>query len=136
MAYEYKKINPLDLQARKAVGVDLPFSAGAVFNQTYQTKDAIRANLINYILTGKGERYLNPGFGTDLRNQLFENQTQDKLAEIRGTISRGIAQYFPRVSVNDFNLVGTPDTHTVTLHIKYSVLDTNIEDEININFEQ
>ena len=37
-----KKINPLDRQPRKAVGVDLPFSSPSVFNSTYQTKDALK----------------------------------------------------------------------------------------------
>ena len=32
MAFDVKKINPLDRQPRKAVGVNLPFSGQAVFN--------------------------------------------------------------------------------------------------------
>ena len=50
MAIEFKKIMPIDLEPRKAVGLDLPFSGNAVFNSTFQTKDAIKANLINYFL--------------------------------------------------------------------------------------
>ena len=38
MAFEIKKIDPIDLQPRKAVGVSLPFSGKAVFNQTFETK--------------------------------------------------------------------------------------------------
>jgi len=52
MAFDAKKINPLDRQPRKAVGVNLPFSGQAVFNSNYLTKDAVRNNLINYFLTG------------------------------------------------------------------------------------
>jgi len=63
MAFEVKKINPLDRQPRKAIGVDLPFSANAVFNSTFQTKDALKVNLINYLLTNRGERPLNPYLG-------------------------------------------------------------------------
>jgi len=47
MGYDVKRIDPLDLQPRKAIGVSLPFSGKAVFNSTYQSKDAIKANLIN-----------------------------------------------------------------------------------------
>ena len=57
MAFEVKKINPLDRQPRKAVGISLPFSGQAVFNSTYTTKDAIKNNIINFFLTGKGERF-------------------------------------------------------------------------------
>ena len=51
MAFNIRKIDPIDLQPRKAVGVSLPFSGKAVFNSTFQTKDAIKTNLINYFLT-------------------------------------------------------------------------------------
>ena len=76
MALDVKKINPLDRQPRKAVGLDLPFSGQAVFNSTYQTKDALKINLINYFLTNKGERMLNPTFGSSIRELLFENINQ------------------------------------------------------------
>ena len=48
MAYKVQRINPLDLQPRKAVGVALPFQGRAVFNSTYTSKDAIKSNLINF----------------------------------------------------------------------------------------
>ena len=35
MAFEVKKINPLDLQPRKAVGIDLPFSAKNAFSSNF-----------------------------------------------------------------------------------------------------
>ena len=67
MAFEVRKINPLDLQPRKAVGINLPFTSKTAFSSNYQTKDAIKNNLINYFLTGRNERYLNPLFGFGLR---------------------------------------------------------------------
>ena len=67
MAYRINKINPLDLQARKAIGVDIPFSSDQVFEQNYQTKDAIKNNIINFLLTGKDERFMNPNFGSNIR---------------------------------------------------------------------
>ena len=73
MAISTKKINPLDRQPRKAVGIDIPFSAPAVFNSTFQTKDALKVNLINFLLTNRGERPLNPNFGGGIREMLFEN---------------------------------------------------------------
>jgi hypothetical protein len=79
MAFNIAKINPLDLQPRKAVGVSIPFSSRAVFNSTYTTQDALKSNLINFLLTNKGERFLNPNFGADLRALLFEQMTlEDK----------------------------------------------------------
>jgi len=38
MAFEVKRIDPLDLQPRKAVGVEIPFSAKNVFASNYKLK--------------------------------------------------------------------------------------------------
>jgi phage baseplate assembly protein W len=136
MAFQAQKINPLDLKPSVAIGVDIPFSAGAVFNSTYETKDALKANLINYFLTGKGERYLNPDFGSDIRKLLFDNLTEEKLDALEGIITRDINLFFPRVDPTDLSILADPDRNLVVLQMKYSIIDTNIEDELIINFEQ
>jgi hypothetical protein len=66
------RIDPRDLDKNKAIGISIPFNAGGVFNQTFSTKDQVRSNLINFLLTYKGERILNPEFGADLPKLLFE----------------------------------------------------------------
>lgn len=136
MAFEVKKIHPLDLQPRKAVGVSLPFSAKDVFTPTYTTQEATKINLINYILTGTGERFLNPDLGIDLRNLLFEQLVEDKLEEIEYRIRQGIAQWFPSVVINKVEISSDAATGVVRAYMKYSVQYTNIQDELLINFEQ
>jgi phage baseplate assembly protein W len=136
MAFEVKKINPLDLQPRKAVGINLPFTGKAVFNSTYQTKDATRVNLINFLLTNKGERYLNPTFGSNIRLMLFKNINQDTLDEIEDMISEDISNYFPKVNPTALKITSSPDTNTVRFYLKYKIIESNIEDELLINIEQ
>ena len=43
---------------------------------------------------------------------------------------------FPRVNIVNLTTVGDPDTYTVQFAMSYTVQDTNIEDEVIINFEQ
>ena len=136
MAFNRKKIYPIDLQPRKAIGVSLPFSGKAVFNSTFETKEAVKANLINYLLTGQGERYMNPLFGTPIRNLLFENIDQGTITEIANIINRGLQDFFPSVIVTDFKVTGDPDRNSVFLVLKYAIRSTNISDEVVINFEQ
>lgn len=137
MPYQIQKIDPLDLKPRKAIGVQLPFSGRAVFNSTYQSKDAIKTNLINFILTGTGERYFNPDFGTNLRTYLFENINTSKIQEIKFKITSVIEIYFPRVVINLLEIIGQPDTNSISFVMKYSIADTNItNEEINIIVEQ
>ena len=136
MAFEVQKIDPLDLQPRKAVGIKLPFSANAVFNSTYTTSEAIKTNLINYFLTSKGERYMNVDFGNGLQTLLFDMLTEDKVKQIDAQIKADLAYYFPRVVPTEISTVGVPDSNTVQFVMKYKVRDTNIEDEVVLNFEQ
>jgi phage baseplate assembly protein W len=135
MAFEAKKINPLDLQPRKAIGVSLPFSGLGVFNSTFTTKDAVKNNLINFFLTGKGERFLNPTFGTGLRNLLFENITKQNVDAIDGEVRDSLRNNFPQVLPININTEGSPDANTVTFSMRYQIQDTGIEDTVAINFE-
>ena len=135
MALNVKQITPLDTQPRKAIGVDLPFSGKAVFNQTFQTKDAIKANLINYFLTGKNERFFNPSFGAGLRSLLFNNITEAELDGIRLQILDDLQLFFPRVEVTNLSLIPNADANTIIFSMRYAIKDSNIEDEVIINFD-
>lgn len=136
MAYRLQKINPIDTQARKAVGVSLPFSGRAVFNSTYQTKDAIKTNLINFFLTSKNERVFNPEFGSGLRNFVFENITDESIEITLSMIRRDLSIYFPTIEINNLSLERFPDENLINFKLEYSVRETNISDEVSINFEQ
>lgn len=136
MAFEAKRISPLDLQPRKAVGVSLPFSSKSVFNSTYTTKDALKANLINFFLTDKKERFLNPNFGAGLRALIFEQMTADTQEELVYVIKSGLSQWFPNLIVNNLQVSPSPDTNMVSVYLVYSIAQTNITDELVINFEQ
>lgn len=136
MAFNIQQIHPLDLQPRKAVGVSLPFSSTSVFNSTYSTQDALKSNIVNYCLTEKRERFLNPDFGAGLRRLLFEPAVQDNTGEIEAVIISGISEWFPNVTVNNINVTMSPDTNSITVYIDYSVTNTNIQDQVVINFEQ
>ena len=99
-------------------------------------KDAIKANLINYFLTNKGERFLNPEFGSNIRRLLFENITEENLAEIEAVVADDLEKYFPRVKPTVIQLASNPDTNTIVFFLRYAIVDTNIEDELIINFDE
>ena len=56
MAFRIPNKFAVDIDARQAIGVSIPFSSKSVFNQTFTTADQTKSNLINYLLTNKGER--------------------------------------------------------------------------------
>jgi phage baseplate assembly protein W len=136
MAFDVQQINPLDLQPSVGVGVGLPFTNTAVFNTTYTTQEALKANLINYFLTGENERFLNPELGAGIRALLFDQMTSDVGDRVEQAVRTGVSKWFPRVIINSINSELSPDSNTFTLSIRYSVQMTNIQDELIINFEQ
>ena len=136
MAFNPRKIAPLDLQPRKAIGVQIPFAGEAVFTSTYFSKDALKSNLINYLLTGTGERFMNPNFGAGLRNLLFEQITEDRIIDLQDAIRDGVQQNFPTIQTSRLDLTPEPDKNTVTLFMTYFIQNTNITDELYINFSQ
>ena len=86
MAFGAKQIFPVDLNPRRAVGVNIPFSGEVAFIPNYLTKDAIKNNLINFFLTNPGERPANPSFGGGLRQYIFTQIEQNNLDFIKEDI--------------------------------------------------
>lgn len=133
MAYIVRNVDVLDLKPSTGVGIDLPFNGPTGINTTYTTRDAVKANLLNFILTGKRERVMNPTFGSGVRDLIFEQQTEDLTDQVEDLIVGGVEAYFPQVQINTLNVVQSPDSYTITIYLNYSVINTNIQDELQIN---
>lgn len=136
MAFNIQQIDPLDLQPSVGVGVGLPFSNTSVFNINYTTQEALKANLINFFLTGENERFFNPELGAGIRTILFDQITYDVEDRVEQIIQSGVSRWFPNVNLNQLQVTVSPDTNTLTIVMRYSVINTNIQDELVINFEQ
>lgn len=117
-----------DLNANQAIGVSIPFSSTSVFNQTFDTATQIKSNLINYFLTNKGERLLNPTYGGDLRNFLFEAITPDALEVLQKRLEEDIVLRFPIVEIKSLTIGATEDQNLINITLIYNVL--NLEDEV------
>ena len=134
MAFGAKQIFPNDTRARVAIGVDLPFNGEVAFRSNYQTKDAIKNNLVNYFLTNPGERPANPTFGAGLRQFIFEQISEDNLDYLKEDIQDKITVNFPRVILQDVEVLPQHDQNTILVKIKYSVANTGINDELELSF--
>lgn len=135
MAFNIRKIDPLDLQPRTGVGIQLPFNTKNVFTTTYTTKDALKANLINFFLTGKNERIFRPNFGAGVRSFLFENITQEKLEILREKVVEEIRVNFSNITITNLELEFNQNSNNLNIIFNYFINDTNIEDEILINIQ-
>lgn len=133
MAFIISSKFPVDTLPDVAVGVSVPFTGKAVFNQTFITKDQIKSNLINFFLTNKGERYLNPGFGGNLRATLFESISNQNLEALESQVKDQLAVLFPTITVEELRVDSIPDNNLISISLKYKVLNQSL-DEIQINF--
>jgi len=128
------RVNPLDLQKNIVIGVSLPFNAPGVFNKTYSTKDQIKSNLINLLLTDKGERIMNPEFGADLRRSLFDNITDSNIELLKAKIVDAINIFIPEVELGTVDIMANPDYNTLDITINYRLIISNTPDQVTVQF--
>ena len=136
MAYRIANKFPIDTKAGRAVGVSIPFSAPWVFTSTFQTKDAIRTNLINFFLTNRNERVFQPTFGGNLRRFIFESISRGTTESIKQNIQEGVTRYFPQVLIRDIEILSSEDLNTLNVILSYEIVNFGINDELNLTFEQ
>jgi len=129
------RVNPLDLQKNIVIGVSLPFNAKGVFNKTYSTKEQIKSNLINLLLTDKGERIMNPEFGADLRKSLFENINNDSTELLRIKIIDAINIFIPEVELGNIDIENDFDYNTLNVTVNYRLLISNTPDQVTVQFQ-
>jgi phage baseplate assembly protein W len=128
------RVNPLDLQKNIVIGVSLPFNAPGVFNKTYSTKEQIKSNLINLLLTDKGERIMNPEFGADLRRSLFDNITTTSIDLLRIKIIDAINIFIPEVELENVDVESNIDDNTLNVTINYRLRISNTPDQVTVQF--
>lgn len=123
--YLYKDIH-LDLQVK--------YLLNGNFNQIPEVRDflsdfdlnAIKNSLKNLFLTIPGQKILNPTFGLDLRQFLFEQITVSNAREIERVIYGEISLYEPRVEVRQVQVVDKPDMQEYDITISLAIPSLNI----------
>ena len=140
MATIVSKKFPLDIpnspsqQNATGIGVSFPFNGDSVFNTTFQTRDQIRTNLINYLLTNKNERVFNPNFGADLRRSLFDMENQT-IESVREEIEAKVIELFPLINIDEILVRTLSDNHTIQFSIVYNISSYGVNDIVNINLQ-
>ena len=126
---------PIDLTPSVAVGYGFPLNGDAVFVPTFTTREQTKANIINYLLTNKGERVFRPMFGGDLRNLLFENILESTQDDLLIMIQNDITRYFPTVVVKELKFENQEDRNEINFILTYQIENFGIEDLINIELQ-
>jgi phage baseplate assembly protein W len=92
-----------------------------------------KQDMINYFDIRKGEKLMNPDFGTIIWDMLFEPLTDDTKQIITDDITR-IVNYDPRLSVQQVTV--NEQGNGFLIEIKMSYIPTDQSDTIALNFDR
>ena len=128
-----RRINPLDANKNVlTIGVSLPLNSTNMFEGTPTTRQQVKTNLLNLILTEQGERLMHPNYGMGVKNLLFEQNID--LENLKAQIHQQINFYIPEINLIDTEVATSEDKHTIQIKIKYNIKDNSgIPDAILIN---
>ena len=135
MAQIIKSVFPLDDPLRIGLGFSFPMSGNAVFNSTFTTRNVIKNNLINWLLTNKGERVFRPLFGANLRELIFEGINGGTLSALDTKIRENITNEFPSIEIKNIRFNNNINEHTVNFILDY-VINNITEDQLTILLQQ
>lgn len=128
------RIDPRDLNKNKAIGISLPFNAEGVFKSTYATETQIKSNLINLLLTYKGERIMNPEFGADLPRLIFEQITPELYDKIQTQIINSVEQFIPEITLTNIEINPDEDNNSLYITVSYQSKLSGKQNSIIIDF--
>ena len=125
-----KRKNPLDFNKNVTIGVAFPLNSANMFTGTPTTKEQVKTNLLNLLLTKKGERVNHPDFGVALQDYLFENDINEEV--LFEAIFNQIQFYIPEITLIDTNIELIPDEHTLIIKLVYKFNLDQTKDAITI----
>ena len=113
---------------KPGLGILLPVERGSTgyFNQGFDALTQVRSNLTNLILTRRGERIMQPEFGCRVHELLFDNITDELVANVRGAIEEAIQYWLPFVIIEDLSVDKNEDSNEVYVTLTYR-LKTNVK---------
>ena len=133
MAYNLRNINVLDLRPSTGIGVALPFNAPGVFRTVYTTREQLKYNIINFLLTDQRERIFSPNFGANIRSKVFEQITTETLEELDSLIRTGVQRYFPNVVITQLTFGGNPDENFLKIQFSFTINNTGESDIVTLS---
>jgi len=141
MAIELGKVNVADLKNNNfkvlGIGINTSSNSNGPFSVNYTTLTQIKNNLINLILTRKGERVMQPLFGCDIHKIVFEPINREVIdSEIERVINDAVSFWLPEINIDEIIFDYTDediDKNRISLEINFSLVSNpNMRENINV----
>ena len=128
-----------DLNPDIFIGLKLPFNRdkSGLFGRTQTTLEQAGSNIKNLLLTAKGERVMQPNFGSRLRDLLFEQYTEDLTERIKQEIQEAMSTWLPYIDIAKVDVIQNETNPTETkVDIDFSLnYEPNRFNSITLNFD-
>lgn len=95
--------------------------------------DLVKQDLTNYFNIRKGEKLMNPDFGTIIWDMIFEPLNEDTKATIMSDVKR-IVRYDPRLAAQ--NVLVTEYDRGLQIEIDLIYIQTNQSSKLQLQFDQ
>ena len=107
--------------------INITFKKHPVTDDLVVSKDAsaIKQAIVNLLLTNKGERLMNPTYGSDIRSYLFEPMDYGTANQIRNNIRDTIETFEPRIRVRQISATPNFDDNGFDITMTYSIVGTD-----------
>ena len=124
-----------------AYGITLPLKRGntGFFEQAFTSFEQAKSNLKNLLSTAKGERLMQPEFGTGLQGILFDQMTDEFEEKLQSTITESVNFWLPYITIKDIEVDMTDemnDMHTAKLKIQFTVGNQIETQEITMRVQE
>lgn len=145
MAIELGRVSTNDLTNNSykslGIGINRRSDSNGIFATNYTTIKQTKDNLINLIMTKKGERVMQPDFGCDIHRLIFEPiYGEDIRDRIVDSIENAVAIWMPFVSIDNVEFPfddADIDNNKINVSIKFSLrLNPNISETIDVTINQ
>lgn len=93
----------------------------------YDTRSVLTA-LKNILTTSPGEKLLNPTFGLDLRDYLFEPVTEVRGYFLGEDILTGLPSQDSRIQLNEVRIIVNPEDQEYQVNLNISIPSLNVYD--------
>jgi phage baseplate assembly protein W len=89
-------------------------------------------NLKNLLLTVKGERVMQPNFGTSLQRLIFEQNVDDLSGTIENELTESISFWLPYIVIQNIDILQIQDSYSILIRLYFSVTEAGANQVINI----
>jgi phage baseplate assembly protein W len=113
--------------------------ANVAFKQNYTEIEQLKSNIKNLLLTKRGERLMNPLFGTGIETVLFEPITDEFEDKVQTIITNSVERYVPNVSIDEINVDisnENKDKNSVNISLKFRSRNTGNTGNVSFSIQQ